>query len=244
MDNFRRPLAGSIVIAIRHDEFVLIASDSFSTRNHGRDDYHRSIVNKIELHPYLPMAVATAGLSDLPILKDGGFEGQVEVRKIVRDLFSTCRYERHLKRENIEKETRRLFLPQVQAVHNLESARPDLVGRGHLDIIVATYARRNRTELVRFRLAEGVKILKDDGQLACSGVTEEYYQPRVRDPNLYGDQFANLPEIAAQLCRSVQEGIDFEAVRKAENERECGGPILLAIVDPKGARFLETPMGY
>ena len=98
------PLTGSIVIAIRHDSFILIASDSFSTRNHGRDDYHRSIVNKIEVHPKLPMAIATAGLAHLPILKDGDFEGQVGVREIVHDLFSACRYKRHLKRENIEKE--------------------------------------------------------------------------------------------------------------------------------------------
>ncbi len=57
------PLFGTIVIAIRHEQFVLIAADSFSTRNHGQDDYHCSLVNKIELHPKLPMAVATAGLA-------------------------------------------------------------------------------------------------------------------------------------------------------------------------------------
>jgi hypothetical protein len=233
------PLAGSIVIAIRRYEFVLIASDSFSTRNPGQNDYRRSIVNKIEIHPKLPVAVATAGLADLPIVNGASFEGQVGVREVVGNLFSACRYERHLKRENIEKEIRRRFLPQVQAVHNLESERPDLAGRGHLDIIVATYAER-KTELTRFRLEDRVKILKDDGQLVCSGLAEEYYLPRVRNPNLYGDQFTSLPDIAAQVCRSVQEGIDFEAAHKAENERECGGPINLAIVDSNGARLLDA----
>ena len=94
----------------------------------------------------------------------------------------------------------------------------------------------------RFRLEDGVNILKEDGQLACSGVTEEHYRPRVSDPKLYGDQFSTLPEIAAQLRRSVQEGIDFEASRKPENTRECGGPINLAIVDSSGARFLDPPV--
>jgi hypothetical protein len=237
----RDQLAGSIVIAVRRDEFVLIASDSFSTRNHGRHDYHRSIVNKIELHPKLPMAVATAGLADLPILKGSNPEGQVNVREVVRDLLATCRYDRHLKKENIEKEIRRLFLRPVQAIQNLENERPELIGRGHLDIIVATYADR-KTELTRFRLEERMTILKYDGQLACSGVTEEYYQRRARNADLYGEQFTRLPEIAAQLCRSVQSGIDFEAARTADNERECGGPINLAIVDSGSARFLDAPV--
>jgi hypothetical protein len=236
--NLLRPLTGTIVIAVRREEFVLIASDSFSTRNHGRQDYHRAIVNKIELHPKLPMAVATAGLGDLPIMRGDDIQGQIEVRKVVQNLFLTCRYERHLKKDHIEREVRRLFHPQVRAAHNLENERPELRGRGHLDVVVATYAER-RTELIRLRLDKGVTILINDGQLACSGVTEEYYQPRVRDPNLYGDQLSSPPEVAGQLRRSVQAGIDFETSRKVENERECGGPINLAIVDSKGARFLN-----
>ena len=126
-------------------------------------------------------------------------------------------------------------------MHKLESNRPDLAGRGHLDIIVATYGER-QTELTHFRFEEGIQALKNDGQLACSGVTEGHYRPKVFDPNLYGDQFSNVEEIAAQLCRSIQEGIDFEAARKADNERECGGPINVVIIDSRGARFLDNPI--
>jgi hypothetical protein len=215
--------SGTILLSVRREDFVVMAADRrwVSAKSWGD-------LPKIVLHPRLPLAFSTGGLTFL----DG------------------CETPRHIWRA-----TRRipgLEAPDLPCV--MRCLKEELRGRVKkvrradpyplpvpLRLVIVTVAlwRRGRAHLAVLQLTDGEREESRPDFFHYPPCLDVFYSRYPGPGTIYGDGISDPGELAEHLRAVVAAGIAEEARIHGGRNQHCGGQVDVALVDVRGAHRVD-----
>ena len=237
------PMHGTIVVGKRLKGSVVIAADQRWCGTDENGQFKWGSGCKIVFHSKrrIPLMFATSGMRDLYRGESADLSSSLRPRDILRQSFNEINGFDNLKEKNILKIIESsLFYLVRNTRHLLLPIEPDCTNL-FLDVIVA-FVRRGKADLLTVRMNDGIKpTVNRPSTLHSPYSLEDFYNNVLFKDSLFSKGIHNhdYKVVATHLHDAVMRGIAEEARINGGENRQCGGPVDVAVVDSNGCRPIK-----